>query len=989
MTDRYLAANGQQLDVMGQVKVSCRITQFSWPIKVIIVKGLSVDMVLGCDFFERTGLKLDYGAKAFAFKFAPDQTVPFCKCRTRLGARAVTNREGEFDLDHLAKHEAKEVRAVLDQFPNVLTDRLGVTNKITYKIELTDSIPVKQSPYRLAPPKMKALRGEVEKMLAAGVIRPSVSPYASPMFLVKKPNGGGVRPVVDYRQLNRKVVLQSVPLPDLHNCFSWFAGARYFTVLDLNQAYYQIPLAEESKSITAFCTDWNLYEFNRVPFGLSTGAAVLSRLLDMVLGDVKFKFVYNYLDDVVIYSRSFGEHLEHIRTVLDRLAGAGLTVKPSKLNLVRSEISFLGHLVSGQGIRIDPSRTQAIFKFRPPTSKKGIARFIGMINYFRKFIPRFAELAAPLNALRKKNERFVWGESQEAAFRALKDALGNAPVLAVPDFEQPFVLQTDASNSGVAAVLLQMQGGERRPVAYASRGLTDAERKYSTYELEALAVLFGLERYKFYLEHRRFTLETDNQALSWVLARPRKTGRIARWAVRISAFQFDVRHIKGSENVVADALSRMFEEQEDNSEEDLGGIRHEGMVAAVLGEVPELFGDVGERQDRDRRLSEIKQRIVGGGRVPGYEVRRGILCASDPGGKGAKICLPEELVAAVFRYYHQSLLGGHLGLFKTLNKIREHVTWPTLYKDVKRLVRQCHQCQQAKPSSGVRHGLLNSERAERPMQKLFIDYIGPFPRSQSGHKYIMVVVDDFSRFCWLLPSYGMTAGVSIKHLRTVFSWFGPPTTLVSDNAPAFSSGEFRRFCFVNGVRHITTTPYYPQPSLAERMNRNLKSALIAFHCDHPSRWETSLGWLNFAFNTARHEAHLDTPAALMFAHPVNSPLANLWEISELLPEKVTPAGIRETWQRAKRNMARAHKRLEARYNKGRKPARFAPGDLVYTRYTPGRDGRHQVQGKLAPRFVGPWRVIDTPSPVTLRVRDEATGLEHRVHVSHVKPALPK
>lgn len=530
------SVSGEQLHLMGQVRCNVRIGRFSWPVELIVCKGLSVQLLLGVDFLTKTGCILDYGRKVLRFEFCPKDQIRFCDHPSERQVGNVQTPKSGFVTSHLTASQAAEILAVLDRFPEVLTDKLGVTNRIQYEIKLTDEEPVRQAPYRLSPPKMKHLRKIVDDLLRQGVIRPSLSPYASPIFLVPKPSSAGFRPVVDFRRLNQKVILESVPLPDLHNCFGWFSGARFFTVLDLNQAYYQIPLTEKSKQYTAFCTDYNLFEFNRVPFGLATGAAVLSRLLDAVLGDFKFKFVYNYLDDVVIYSSSFHEHLEHIGQVLERLRDAGLTVKPSKVTLAQREISFLGHLVSEAGVRVDQSRTQAIYKFPAPRTKKQVARYIGMVNFFRKFIPNFAQLALPLNQLRKKGVVFRWGESQQAAFDALKQALSNAPVLGIPDFNRPFIVQTDASNSGIAAVLLQEQVEGRRPLAYASRALTDSEKSYSVYELEALAVLFALDKFKFYLEHQKFRLETDNQALSWVLARPRNTGRIARWAVRISAY---------------------------------------------------------------------------------------------------------------------------------------------------------------------------------------------------------------------------------------------------------------------------------------------------------------------------------------------------------------------------------------------------------------------------------------------------------------------
>lgn len=963
---------------MGKVRGSLSIGEFSWPVEFLLVRGLKIDFLLGCDFIQRTGLVLDFAAGTFHFKFSPNEVISLCSCSHGSAVSSILGDE-KFDVGHLSGERAKRLLSVLEQFPDVLSNKLGVTNVLEYTIRLSDGVPVRQPPYRLSPPKMKALKQKIAGMLEDGVIRQSTSPYASPIFLVPKDQGQDYRPVVDYRILNKKVILESVPLPDLHNCFTWFSGATFFTVFDLNQAYYQVPLAEESKPITAFCTDWNLYEFNRVPFGLATGAAVLSRLLDNVLGDLKFVCVYNYLDDVVIYSRSFEEHLSHIEQVLTRFRSAGLTVKPSKLTLCREEISFLGHLVSSRGVSIDQERTADLRKFPPPRSKKDIARFIGMANYFRKFIPNFAQLAAPLNDLRRKRADFVWGESQQSAFQAIKTAIANPPVLAVPDFERRFIVQTDASHVGVAAVLLQEHDGERRPIAFASRRLAGPELRYSVYECEALAVLFALEKFRFYLEHKEFDLETDNQALSWVLARPRKTGRIARWAVRISAFQFKVRHIRGSDNQVADALSRMF--SEDQSQES------PALVSVVLAEVPQLFSDIKDEQDKDPFWGPIRKNLLNGQAQPKYVLKQGILCKEVGNAGETKICLPAVLVPAVFRYYHSSVVGGHLGLYKTLDKIRATLTWPSLYRDVRRLVRQCDLCKKGKPRSGPALGLLQSEREQHPMDKLFVDFIGPLPCTKLGNRYILVVVDAFTRFVWLLPTRGVTATISIRQLTQIFSCFGPPRILVSDNAPAFVSRPFKQFCFSQAIKHVTTTPYYPQASFAERVNRNLKAALIIYHAKSPSKWDITLPWLNLAFNSARHEATGARPVDLMLAYPVNSPLSNLWEIGDLLPTSIDSDTLRENWERARQNIALAHARQTKRYNRGRRPFQAKVGDRVFIRNFPQQvGGRAAGAGKLTSRFVGPYTIVEVLSPVNLLVKDVASGKKRRVHVSQIKSA---
>jgi hypothetical protein len=297
------------------------------------------------------------------------------------------------DLSHLARTDAGCITAVVEDFPDVLTPKLGLTHLLEYDIQLADHTPVKLSPYRLMPPKMAVLREKIKLLLDQGIIRPSTSQYSSPIFLV--PKGDDFRPVVDYRALNQKIKIESVPLPDIHYCFHWFREAKFFTSLDLNSAYHQIGLSERSKPLTTFATDWNLYEYTRVPFGIATGAQVLTRLLDMVFSDVKFRFVFHYLDDLVIYSNSFEDHIAHLREVFGRLRRAGLTVSPAKVKFATSHLSFLGHIISTNGVMIDPDRTRNITNFPPPRDVKGIARLVGTVNFFGKFIPHLAERAAP------------------------------------------------------------------------------------------------------------------------------------------------------------------------------------------------------------------------------------------------------------------------------------------------------------------------------------------------------------------------------------------------------------------------------------------------------------------------------------------------------------------------------------------------------------------------------------------------------------------
>ena len=869
-----VSANSQTVEVVGSFVYKIRIHNYTWKIPFIVVENLLFPLILGNNFFLSTGLVLDFSVRKYSFKFESDKVWDFispcdpvsqCPSPPDLCSVNVSGDQeiDSFSLEHLSSEDAGEIRQLVSEFPTVFTDEPGLTTLLEYDICLKDSTPVRLPPYRLSPPKMKILRQHVQTMLDRGIIRPSTSPYSSPIFLVAK-GEDEFRPVVDYRALNQKIHVESIPLPDLHSSFHWFTGATVFTSLDLNSAYYQIPLSESSRHLTAFATDWNLYEFCRVPFGIATGAQVLTRLLDKVFSDIKFKYVYTYLDDLVVYSSNMNDHVMHLREVFKRLSEAGLTLKLSKVKFARPHLSFLGHVVSPNGVSIDHSRTQAISDFPVPSGPKAIARFVGMVNFFHKFIPNLAHVAAPLNYLRKKGVKFSWGLEQQKAFEALKGLVANPPVLATADFSKRFVLQTDASSVAVAAVLLQQHPEGRKPIAYASRTLTDQERKFSIYELEALAVLFAVEKFRLYIEHVEFDLETDNLALSWCLARPRKTGRLARWAVRLSAFKYVPHHIRGSDNVVADALSRMFDPAEEPDKV---------VTAPLVVNFPLAFADLSSHQAQDPQLSQIISKLEAGSPVGKYSFKQGVLYCQSSFDRQPKIVLPQVLVPMIFKYYHESSFGAHLGIYKTRAKIRSEFIWAGMDADIRARVRACHICAMSKPAQNTKVGFLASEVATKPMEKLFIDFIGKLPRSVRGNSYALVVVDAFSKYSWIFPLREATSALAVASLKSLFSSCGPCRYIVSDNGPQFTSKLFRNFCFSMGIDHITTTPYYPKPNHSERFNRNLRAALIAYHHADHSSWDNNLGWLQFAFNTARHESHSATPFSLFYAFTPNSPLS--------------------------------------------------------------------------------------------------------------------
>lgn len=1024
-------ATDEPMVISHKVLIHFKLQGLSWDFSFLVAPSLRCDAILGVDFLAFTGLVLDLRRGQIHFDFLKRKKIlpitcfdPITPLRSdpeilddyweSIGDFAnfvnsiveMYNQFGDdeissIDLSHLPVDKKEVALKVLNKYTKVLTKKLGCTNVLEYDIILNDLTPVRNAPYSLSPPKMEFIRGLIKKLLDLGVIRPSKSSYASPAFLVPK-GEDDFRMVIDYRDLNRKVDIEAVPIPDINTAFSWFGKAKWFCVLDMNSAYHQVPLSERCKRFTAFCLPFGLYEWERLPFGLATGAQVLTRLGRALFEDLLYRCMGIFIDDLVIWADTFEELMQILDTVLSRLAEAGITLCPSKLRIAVQEFVYLGHLKSLRGLEIDPGRTAAIRNYDPPVDAKGVSRFIGMVNFYSKFIPKFSERSAALNKLRKKGVKFEWGKEQMDAFKDLKKCIIQPPILQTPDFEREFIVQSDGSSLAVGAVLLQEFDGERLPISYvsrettdeerarlpiafASRTLTEQERKYSAYEIECLAVVFALEKFRVYLEHKEFLLECDNEALTWLLAHTRQLGRIARWVIRISAFKFRVKHIRGTTNVTADALSRMFNpSNEDHAEEHCEATSvFMNVVKLETPIIPFAYTELLQYQLEDKFLSEKISAIKKGNDQSPYFLNKGVLCCNDARTKFPKIVVPPTLVPMIFKYYHASVFGAHLGVAKTIQRIRSSFIYPKMNADITRRVKKCEVCALSKPAQNMLLGKLASMVAERPMQKLNVDFVGPLVRSKQGNLHIFVCTDSFTKFVWFWPVRSATADSAIKCLKLLFQSFGFSECLTSDNGKHFDCAEFNKFCFRLGIQHRFTPRYYPQANPAERVNRNLRSALIAYHANCQNTWDENLHWLQLAFNLAYHEGHKHTPFELMFTYPPAHPLSLHWSINELLP--ASNRDIKSVWDSARKHLWNAHKVTEKRYNLRRKEHRFAVDDLVLVKAHHQSSKPKKFTAKLAYRWDGPFKVSKFVSPVSVLLVDPKNFRPiGKSHVSQLK-----
>ncbi|XP_038062608.1 uncharacterized protein LOC119733100 [Patiria miniata] len=419
---------------------------------------------------------------------------------------------------------------------------------------------------------------QLEELLEDRRIEPSHSPWASPVVMVPKKKKGDYRLCVDYRKLNRLTKIDVYPMPTIDAILESLHGATVFTSLDLKSGYHQMAMAPEDVEKTAFICEEGLYQFKVLPFGVVNGPASFQRLMETVLRDFIGKTCYVYLDDIVCYSSSVSQHFVDLQQILQKLREAGLTVNRDKCSFGCSTMRYLGHIVGPHGLQMDPEKVQAIFDYPMPTSVKQPEQFLGMVTWYAKFIPRLADITEPLNQLCHKNAKWDWTDKCTAAITTLKTILTSEPILTYPDLTRPFLVHTDASGTGLGAVLLQEDDGNMRTIAFASRALNGPERNYSTTERECLAVVWALEKWRVYLEGQRCTVVTDHQSLTWLFRKAQLTGRLARWVLRLQEFCFDVTYRPGSLHVLPDGLSRA----------------HDTIVGAVWEDLAEEFPFTGD-----------------------------------------------------------------------------------------------------------------------------------------------------------------------------------------------------------------------------------------------------------------------------------------------------------------------------------------------------------------------------------------------------------
>ena len=922
-----------------------------------------------------------------------------------------------------------------ERFPEIFStssEDIGHTNLITMDIDTGDSPPVASKPYTLPLKHRDWVQQELETLERAGVIERSLSPWASPIVIVPKKSEPGEPPrrrmCVDFRKINAlqpevikgdskaKGCISLTPLPKIDELFAQLTGCKVFSSLDLRSGYFHISLSEEAKPKTAFVVSGQgKWEYNSCPFGLAQAPGYFQALISKVLQGLDF--ATGYLDDIIIFSRSEEEHLEHLEKVFLALKAAGLKLKRSKCDFFKSNLSYLGHMISEEGISPMPEKLESIRKMPAPRNAKEIKQFLGLAGYYRKFVPRFSDLSRPLTKLTRKDTPFIWANECERSFQLLKDALCEQPILRHPQPEMPYTLFTDASKYAWAGVLTQKHttevDGEQvttdHPVAYVSGLFRGSQLNWAALTKEAYAIYMSVKKFSFYLTDALVTLRSDHLPLRKFLEKNTLNAKVNNWAVELETYRIRFSYIKGKANVLADVLSRLIDidpEVKNEPEEpghEFGYACFEELPPVTIMEIDEQLSadvtikadpDIGSTpvtidlpitlprcrnlQAADAKCRDLCERLLQGKLdATLYSIEDGVLRRKiEQGSQQTAIVLPECLRDPVLVLAHDK--AGHNGSRRTYEAVRKLYYWKGMKRDIFRHCKQCSVC--------GRHNIIGMKLEKQhfrpprhPMQFISMDLIGQLPKTSEGYEYALTVICMLTGYTFCVPLRTKTAEEVVRaYVTHVYAVFGPSQKILSDNGTEFKNQLFEQVAKQLGVEYkIYTPPYRPQSNgRIEGFHRFFK-ACIGKHISGRVEWPRVTSLATAAYNFFPNEHSKESAFFLMFGRDPLIPLASLIEpqgrylgTDESIPDM---EALQNMYQFTATQLAKARAKTQGKHLKHEH--KIQPGDSVYI--------RDHIAKTFAPKYKPDYRVVKFLGKNQLQVKDNH-GKLHQVHIAHVK-----
>lgn len=869
--------------------------------------------------------------------------------------------------------------------------QIGRTHLTQHDIELVEGAkPVRKRPYRVSLKEQEIINKQVNDMLEYKIVEESNSPFASPVVLVKKKGGKEFRLAVDYRNLNAITRTKEIyPLPLIEDCLSGLYGSKYYTTLDCFNAYFQIPLTENAKEKTAFVTTEGHYQFNVLPFGLTNGPSTFAKLGNKIFRKLKNKSVIIYLDDIIIHSEDFDSHIKTLTEVFKCLREANLTLKPSKCQFLKTEIEILGYKIDAKGIYTTDTLIKAVKEFPVPKNVKQLQRFLGLVNFYRKFIENMSQLCQPLYNLLKKDVKFLWTKTEQQAFELLKHKLVTAPVLCHYNPLGENRLHVDASRQGLGCVFLQKQNdGEFHPVFFLSRSLTKAERNYDVLNLEATCIIWALKTLRQFIYGRKICIYTDHNSLCHLRTLKNPMGRMARYLLVLSDYDADIVHRAGKMNVDCDCLSRAPVNQPCDEDGQID-------LPLFLIDRPNL----GELQSQEPYFSDIIQALKNPrSNLPSHTIRaaknyvmiNNILYKKNPSPSGFSnlLVVPTSLRKEIlFDYHNHPLSGGHLGFTKTYNKIKDRYFWHGLLKDVRNYVLSCVECQLRKETTNKGPpGLLHPIRAGTPFSKISIDLMGPLHRTASGKTFICVASDLATRYVETGALRDSSAKAVAEFIfRNITCRHGCPREILSDRGSAFKSELMSELLKIMGINQLFTTAYKPSTNgLTERFNASLKNMLSLYVNSDHKNWDHFLPFVTLAYNSSKQPSMGYSPFMLVYGREPRLPTDACLDLATENPDVISFRDklslIRNL---AIQNLEGVQAKTKTRYDQKHSHVEYNVGDQVKI-FNPSR--KLGKTDKFLLKWHGPYTIIKRHNDVNYVIKfgNHPTAKTDVVHVSRIR-----
>ena len=765
-----------------------------------------------------------------------------------------------------------------DIFPDELPPELPPKREIDHRIKLEPgSIPPWRPIYRMSPLELDAMREELDKLLKNGSIEPSLSPFGAPVIFIKKKDGT-LRMCIDYRALNKITIKNRFPIPLIDDLIDRLHGAKIFTKIDLRSGYNQVRIHEEDIEKTAFRTRYGHYQYKVMPFGLTNAPATFQAMVQDILRPLLDICVVVYIDDILIYSQTEQDHAKHIRQVFEILRSHKLYGKMSKCEFFKESVDYLGHVISSQGIATDPQKVASIKNWPQPTTLKEMQSFLGLCNYYRRFIADYSRIAAPLTDLTHKDTPFHWTTQATDAFEELKKRMTEAPVLCIPDAELPFTVTTDASDFAVGAVLSQDQGQGPQPVAFTSRKMNPHERNYAAHEKETLAIMHALSKWRVYLEGRPFTVFTDHCTLRHFPEQPNLSRRQARWTEKMQEYDFVIKYLPGKLNVVADAISRRPD------------LQLNSVFYVVID--PKIGQQIQDTIESDQDFQPIVHTLKG---LPTKKpVPASLLKHYSLNEEGTllydqqRVCIPKgPLRAQLLHDHHDAPIAGHQGIERTYAALYDHFYWPRMNNEVRQYVKSCDSCQRIKASQQAPAGLLQPlPIPQQPWEQVSMDFITQLPRTKAGFDAIVVFVDTFSKMVHFVPTKTTATAPDTARIffDQIFKLHGLPKSIVSDRDAKFTSRFWQTLFQSMGTKLAMSTAFHPQTDgQTERANRTLEDMLRAFVSYRQDDWDDHLASAEFACNNAPNASTGMSPFRMNHGRDPYNPYSAIKQQADKIP----------------------------------------------------------------------------------------------------------